>query len=100
MGKTLLCYKEINISEDMYAVAFYKSEKIVGYACTVKDITSVLIVSKTRWNTPGYCYRRSKIAQDSAALDSSPILTNILYATLHLMIHTGENIAYLIATSL
>jgi len=31
MGKTLLCHREIGNSEDMYVVAFYKSEEIIGY---------------------------------------------------------------------
>jgi len=31
MGKTLLCHREIDNSEDIYVVAFYKSEEIIGY---------------------------------------------------------------------
>ena len=31
MDETLLCHREIDNSEDMYAVAFYKSEEIVGF---------------------------------------------------------------------
>jgi len=31
MGEALLCHREIDNSEDMYAVAFYKSEEIVGH---------------------------------------------------------------------
>jgi len=31
MGKTLLCHREIDNSEDMYAVDFYKSEEIIDH---------------------------------------------------------------------